>query len=90
MNQICKNSNQSVYRISKPHKSLTYHFTGSHFIIPAIITIVWVGFEGTPSNIIKYIMKNLCTKIGTFVCSVTIISLSHLTIGCHNESIVSF
>ena len=37
--------------------------------------------EGTPSNINKYIIKNLCTKNGAFIRSVTIILLSHLTIG---------
>ena len=35
--------------------------------------------EGTPSNINKYIIKNLCTKNGAFIRSVTIILLSHLT-----------
>ena len=61
------------------HYSINYHYYGSYLIIPPIIIHMWVVLDGTPSNINEYIIKNLCTKIGAFVCLVTIISLSHLT-----------
>ena len=38
-----------------------------------------VVFEGTPSNINKYIIKHLSTKNGAFIRFVTKILLSHLT-----------
>ncbi len=37
-------------------------------------------FEGSLANINKFTVKKLYTKFGTFIRSVTVISLSHLTI----------
>ena len=39
-----------------------------------------LGLVGTPSNIDKYAIKNLYTKNGAFICSVTKILLSYPTI----------
>ena len=47
--------------------------------VQAILFFPSAVFEGTPSNINKYIMNNLYTKNGAFIRLVTKILQSHLT-----------